>query len=221
MHISEAWRDLALRHGDRPAIVDEHGTWSYRALHARITRFGNALRALGLSQGDRVALLVPDIREYLEADYAIMASGFVRVPLDPRLTRAELVALLRYAGATALVTHVSFAPTTDKLCEDVAGLRHVITISGGGGLDYEGLLQRASERPLSPRDGDELASLNFSGGTTGAPKAAMLRHRRWLRLPQCPPALADRAGNPDVPPVRRGDGGAASVRPRGVCNART
>ena len=38
---------------------------------------------LGCSKGDRVALLVPDIREYLEADYAIMSAGFVRVPIDP------------------------------------------------------------------------------------------------------------------------------------------
>jgi acyl-CoA synthetase (AMP-forming)/AMP-acid ligase II len=180
MHIS--WRDLALRHGDRAAIADEHGTWSYRTLHARITRFGNALQALGLSQGDRVALLIPDVREYLEADYAVMSAGFVRVPLDPRLTRAELAALLRYAGATALVTHASFAPTTDELREDIAGLRHIVTIGGGGGLDYEALLQRASEQPLPPRDGNELASLNFSGGTTGAPKAAMLRHRNLLAV---------------------------------------
>ena len=182
MHISEKWRELALQHGDRPAIVDEHGTWSYRAFHARITRFANSLHALGLSPGDRVALLVPDIREYLEADYAVMAAGLVRVPLDPRLTRAELTALLRYAGATALVTHISFASTTDKLSEDVASLRYIITIGAGAGLDYEALLQRASDQPLSPRDGDELASLNFSGGTTGAPKAAMLRHRNLLAV---------------------------------------
>jgi acyl-CoA synthetase (AMP-forming)/AMP-acid ligase II len=182
MHIAEKWRELALRYADRPAIVDEHSTWSYRALHARITRFANALHALGLSAGDRVALLIPDIREYLEADYAVMAAGFVRVPLDPRLTRAELTALLRYAGATALVTHISFASTTDKLSEDVASLRHIITIGGGAGLDYEALLQRASDQPLPPRDGDELASLNFSGGTTGAPKAAMLRHRNLLAV---------------------------------------
>src|SRR5262249_51021116 len=139
-------------------------------------------QALGLIPGDRVALLVPDIREYLEADYAIMAAGFVRVPLDPRLTRAELVALLRYAGASALITHASFVATTDKLREDVASLRHIIPIGGGGELDYETLLQRASEQPLSARDGDELASLNFSGGTTGAPKAAMLRHRNLLAV---------------------------------------
>ena len=182
MHIAAKWRELALRHGPRAAVADEHGTWSYRELHARITRFGNALAGLGLSKGDRIALLVPDIREYLEADYAIMSAGFVRVPLDPRLTRAELAALLRYAGATALVTHVSFAPATDGLAERVESLRHIITIGGGAGLAYEDLLRRASEGPLPEGEDAELASLNFSGGTTGAPKAAMLRHRNLMAV---------------------------------------
>ena len=102
------WRRVQ---GDRAAIVDEAGAWSFRHFHARIARFGNAMRGLGLETGDRVALLMPDIREYLEADYGTMAAGLVRVPLDPRLTRPELVALLRHAGARALVTHASFAET--------------------------------------------------------------------------------------------------------------
>jgi len=177
MHIAAKWRELAQRHDSRAAIVDERGALSFREFHSRMTRFGNALAGLGLTRGDRVALLVPDIREYLEADYAIMAAGFVRVPLDPRSTRAELAALLRYAGAAVLVSHASFAAATDQLAQEVEGLRHIITIGGGPGLAYEDLLQRSSEQPLPDGDGDDLASLNFSGGTTGAPKAAMLRHR--------------------------------------------
>lgn len=182
MHIAAKWRELALRHGTRCAIVDERGTWSYQGFHSRITRFGNALAGLGLRRGDRVALLVPDMREYLEADYGIMSAGFVRVPLDPRLTRAELAALLRHAGAAALVTHASFAAATDGLAGDVEGLQHIVSVGGGAGVDYEALLQRSSERPLPDGDGDELASLNFSGGTTGAPKAAMLRHRNLVAV---------------------------------------
>jgi acyl-CoA synthetase (AMP-forming)/AMP-acid ligase II len=182
VHIAAKWRELAQRHDSRVAIVDDRGALSFQEFHSRFTRFGNALAGLGLTRGDRVALLVPDIREYLEADYAIMAAGFVRVPLDPRSTRAELVALLRYAGAAVLVAHASFAAATDRLAEEVEGLRHIITIGGGAGLAYEELLQRASERPLSDGDGEELASLNFSGGTTGAPKAAMLRHRNLITV---------------------------------------
>jgi acyl-CoA synthetase (AMP-forming)/AMP-acid ligase II len=179
-HLGALWRALARQHGERPAIIDDTRSWSFRDFHARIVRLGNALRGLPLNEGDRVALLLPDIREYLEADYGIMATGLVRVPLDPRLTRADLVAMLRHAGASALITHASFAEKVAGLANDVASLRHIINVGGVGGaagLDYETLLGQASDQPLPNGDGDDLAALNFSGGTTGAPKAAMLRHR--------------------------------------------
>jgi acyl-CoA synthetase (AMP-forming)/AMP-acid ligase II len=187
MHIGTKWRELARQHGDHPAIIDDRGSWSYRDVHARIARFGNALAGLGLRKGDRVALLVPDIREYLEADYAIMSAGFVRVPLDPRLTGGELTALLRYAGVTALVTHATFAPAVTGLTGEVESLRHIVSIGGAGsgdglGHDYEALLARASDRPPPEGDDGDLATLNFTGGTTGAPKAAMLRHRNLMAV---------------------------------------
>src|SRR5262249_34073392 len=148
MHIGGQWRELAELHGDRTAIIDDAGAWSYRALHSRIARFANALSGLGLCKGDRVALLVPDIREYLEADYGIMSAGLVRVPLDPRLTRADVAALLRFAGASAFVAHASFADKAAGLIAEVEGLAHVIAI--GGKLEdahhYEALLERASDR---------------------------------------------------------------------------
>src|SRR3569833_241085 len=95
MHLGAVLRDLAQRHGERIAIIDDAGAWTYRQFIARIGRFGNALRALGLQRGDRVALMMPDIREYLEADYGTMAAGFVRVPLDPQMPAAQLASALR------------------------------------------------------------------------------------------------------------------------------
>jgi acyl-CoA synthetase (AMP-forming)/AMP-acid ligase II len=170
-------QELAERQGDRIAIVDDSGCVTYRELFSRICRFANALRGLGLRSGERVALLVPDIREYLEADYAIMAAGLVRVPLDPRSTPADLVALLRHAGAGALVTHASFADKVATLVGEVESLGHVVVIGGGAALDYERLIADAAGTPPPAVDDDSLATLNFSGGTTGAPKAIMLRHR--------------------------------------------
>jgi acyl-CoA synthetase (AMP-forming)/AMP-acid ligase II len=176
-HIGAIWRELARHHADRTAIIDDAGAWSYRQLEARITRLGNALRGLGLRPGDRVALLIPDIREYLEADYGTLAAGLVRVPLDPRLTRNDLIALLRHAGARVLVTHRSFTAQVEGLIGELETLEHVVSVGGQVGLDYETLLARASEQPLLVGQRDDLATLNFSGGTTGAPKAIMLRHR--------------------------------------------
>ena len=99
MSIGTTWAELARAHAERVAVIDEAGTWTYRQLAGRIFRVANAFRGLGLQPGERVALLVPDVREYLEADYGIMSAGLVRVPLDPRATTDDLAALLAHAGA--------------------------------------------------------------------------------------------------------------------------
>jgi acyl-CoA synthetase (AMP-forming)/AMP-acid ligase II len=179
-HIGAQWQALARRYGERPAIVDDAGSWTYRDITQRIARFASALLALGLRRGERVALLMPDVREYLEADYAIMSAGLVRVPLDPRLTAAELAALLRHVEARALVTHASLVPAVSSLTRELQTPGLVISVGGAAGLDYEHLLQNASDEHLPIGDGNDLASLNLSGGTTGTPKAAMLCHRNLV-----------------------------------------
>jgi acyl-CoA synthetase (AMP-forming)/AMP-acid ligase II len=184
MHIGVKLAQLARWHPDRAAIVDDRRACSFGQFYSRITRLGNALHGIGLNRGDRVALLIPDIREYLEADYGIMAAGFVRAPVDPRLTPRELIELLRFAGARALITHESFAEKVAGLANEVETLDHTITIGRGPGFAYEALLEISSERPLPEGEADDLATLNFSGGTTGAPKAVMLRHRNLMMVAQ-------------------------------------
>jgi acyl-CoA synthetase (AMP-forming)/AMP-acid ligase II len=182
VHIGARLAQLAQLHPDHIAIVDQAGRWSFRRFHQRLTRFGNAMHGLGLAKGDRIALLLPDCREYLEVDYGSMAAGFVRVPMDPRLTRRELAALLQRAQVRALVTHPAFSEKTEKLGADVETLQSIVYIGNGPGLNYETLLEKSSEHPLAVGEGDDLATLNFSGGTTGAPKAVMLRHRNLMAV---------------------------------------
>jgi acyl-CoA synthetase (AMP-forming)/AMP-acid ligase II len=135
VHIGAKLSQLAATHPDRAAIVDDTGTWTFQRFHQRIARFGNAMHGLGLAKGDRIALLLPDCREYLEADYGSMAAGFVRVPMDPRLTRHELTALLHRAGVRALVTHSAFAEKAERLTDDVESLQSIVFVGKGPGLD--------------------------------------------------------------------------------------
>src|SRR6185295_4152187 len=76
----------------------------------------------------------------------------------------------------------AFADKVEKLTDDVETLQSIVFVGKGPGLDYEALLERSSENPLAEGDGDDLATLNFSGGTTGAPKAVMLRHRNLMTV---------------------------------------
>jgi acyl-CoA synthetase (AMP-forming)/AMP-acid ligase II len=182
VHIGAALQRLAHAHPERVAIVDDAGRWTFQSFLRRIARFGNAMQGLGLAKSDRIALLLPDCREYLEADYGTIAAGFVRVPMDPRLTRHELIALLQRVGVRVLVTHASFADKVERLSDEVETLQSVVCVGRGPGFAYEALLDQSSDRALPAGEGDDLATLNFSGGTTGAPKAVMLRHRNLLTV---------------------------------------
>jgi acyl-CoA synthetase (AMP-forming)/AMP-acid ligase II len=186
MHLASAFQRLLSWYGDRIAIVDHTGEWSYRRFIGRVARFGQAMHGLGLVRGDRVALLLPDIREYLEADYGTMAAGLVRVPMDPRAPRADIISLLRHAGVRALVVHSDLAATVERLQDEIETLGHIVAVGGiiSGALDYETLLARAAERLVEAGDGNDLATLNFSGGTTGSPKAIMLKHRNLFAVVQ-------------------------------------
>lgn len=140
---------------------------TFLQLDQALSAFGLALERLGVGEGERVALLADAGIDYLLADYGCMASGRVRVPLDPALSQAELLAQLRDAGAALLLFSPQYA--------DVAA-----------GLGDEGICCRALEEltvapvePLPPRPArapQSLASLNYTGGTTGTPKAVMHRH---------------------------------------------
>lgn len=186
MHLGAAFSRLMSWYGDRIAIVDHAGEWSYRRFLGRVARFGQAMHGLGLARGDRVGLLLPDIREYIEGDYGAMAAGLVRVPMDPRAGRTDIIALLRHAGVRALVTHADLAATVDGLRDEVETLDHIVAVGGAiaGAVDYEPLLAKAADRFVAAGDADDLASLNFSGGTTGSPKAIMLKHRNLFAVAQ-------------------------------------
>jgi acyl-CoA synthetase (AMP-forming)/AMP-acid ligase II len=182
MHLAAILGRLSRWYPERTALIDPNGIWTFRQFLARVNRLGHALRGQGLNNGDRVALLLPDIREYLEADYGTMSAGLVRVSLDPRLTRRELRAQLAHAGARALITHSLFGEKIEGLAAELEDLN--IIVSAGGRLadahDYEALLQRASDQSLPVGAGEDFAALNFSGGTTSAPKAIVLTHRNLM-----------------------------------------
>src|ERR1700732_4901132 len=162
MHLAAILGRLSRWYPERTALIDPNGTWTFAQFVARVNRLGNALRGQGLTNGDRVALLLPDVREYLEADYGVMSAGLVRVPLDPRLTRRELAAQLAHARVRALITHPMFGDKIGGIAADVEDLKILVSIRGAlpDAQDYETLLQMASDQPLPVGSGEVLAALN-------------------------------------------------------------
>jgi long-chain acyl-CoA synthetase len=144
---------------------------SYGALAERAARLAAGLHAMGLKPGDRVAIIAKNCVEYLETIYGIWHGGFAAVPANAKLHGRELGYILEHSGARVCIASKGLdeevAPYTP------ASLEKLIVI----GSDRYHALFAADPRPVEMCDGNDLAWLFYTSGTTGRPKGAMLTHR--------------------------------------------
>lgn len=164
--------------GERTALIEPaiHRSVTFADFTNAVLLVGQKLRAAGLRCGDRVAILGDGNTEYLAIDYGVMAAGMVRVPLDPSLSPDELFNQVADSGARLLLTDgstSSSASALGKTCGD-AGIQTSAFFD-----DLFDRTQHAQLPALMAFDTCEpgsLASLNYTGGTSGQPKAVMLSH---------------------------------------------
>jgi long-chain acyl-CoA synthetase len=168
-----AWLYRAgLSHPGLPAVgKGPRAVQSYGALAERAARLSAALHQMGLKPGDRVAIIAKNCVEYLETIYAVWHGGFAAVPANAKLHGRELAYIVEHSGA-----RVCFATT--RLDEELAphapsSLERMIVM---GSAEYEALFA-ADPMPVADCDGNDLAWLFYTSGTTGKPKGAMLTHR--------------------------------------------
>tara|TARA_R110002096_G_scaffold85323_6_gene196355 strand:- start:3052 stop:4563 length:1512 start_codon:yes stop_codon:yes gene_type:complete len=163
-------------------VIDGERQFSFSELHDRCARLAGGLHALGLRNGDRVAILAANSHVYLETYLAVPASGLVVVPLNTRHAQPELRYALEDSATKVLITDRDVGELADCV-------EHVLR-----GDDYEALLARASALALgSGVTETDLAGLFYTGGTTGKSKGVMLSHRNliantfhWLMtVPRC------------------------------------
>ncbi len=159
-------------HGDRAALATPSGSVSYAQLQRLTDRAGRALRALGVEPEQRVAMLLSDGPAWAATFFAALKLGAVAVPLNTRLTGADLGTVLADCRPKALVTDRSSARA------DLGSL------DPGLVLDFDALLAEAPAGPLPPEPvgADAMAFWLYTSGTTGSPKAAVHCHRT---LPAC------------------------------------
>ena len=172
------------RHGrrapDEPALAEGervHATWAELAARAAGTAAGLA-DELNLSPGDRVAIVMRNRPEYLEALFAIWHAGMVAVPVNARLHRDEIAFILEQSGSAAVVTDAAHAGDVASLLGTVQSLREVVEAPGER---WNRLTVRSPARCVDRRPHDP-AWLFYTSGTTGRPKGATLTHRNLLMM---------------------------------------
>ena len=171
---------------DRTAIIDHHSSSprvvSYGALELRLNRVASFLVDLGLVPGDRLALVIGNRLEFIEAMYGALRAGIVPVMVNTKLGLEGLRLSTSGAGCAAAIVepecNASGIEATDK-----ANVQHRILLgkARGGWLDYESSVSGASAAFEPPTLGsDALADLCYTSGSSGAPKAVMASHRGLL-----------------------------------------
>ncbi|HEY1690421.1 MAG TPA: AMP-binding protein [Solirubrobacteraceae bacterium] len=179
-------------HSERIAAIDGEREASFGTIESRSNRLANGL--LGLSEdvggqagprGGRVALLLPNSLEYIEADLAIVKAGKAKVPINVRLTPDERAYVMRDSGAELLITdEAGLASIAEGHREQLPDLHNVLVVGPDacGQTGYEALLQKASDAPPGlPEDPDAPSVILYTSGTTGRPKGAASSFRsRWL-----------------------------------------
>ena len=202
----ELFEHAALQYADNTAFINMGQPMTYRQLDKQSRDFAAWLQqGLGLKQGDRVALMMPNLLQYPVALFGVLRAGMVVVNVNPLYTPRELKHQLNDSGASAIVIVSNFAHTLEKVVAETP-IKHVMLTRMGdqlapikatlvnfvvkyvkklvpkyhlpGAVPFRSALQQGAQmsyqRPTLT-NGD-LAFLQYTGGTTGVAKGAMLTH---------------------------------------------
>lgn len=196
--------------GDRPAFANFGKQLTYAEVDRLSTRFANyLLHELKLKKGDRVALMMPNVLQYPIAIFGVLRAGLTVVNTNPMYTARELKHQLTDSGASAIVVLENFAHVVADVVAQTSIKQVVVTGVGDmlgfpkgalinfvlrhvkkqvpdyrlpGAIGFRQALELGARHKLPDIDirGHDIAFLQYTGGTTGVAKGAMLTHRNLV-----------------------------------------
>jgi long-chain acyl-CoA synthetase len=197
------------RFGKQTAYVNFDHEMTYQELDRQTRNFAAWLQSKGLEKGDRIALMMPNILQYPVAIFGALKAGLVVVNTNPMYTPRELKHQLTDSGARAIIVVENFAGVLEKIRGET-GVEQVITTQIGdllgfpkrlmvnfalkyvkkvvpefklpGSTSFTDVLKEGARLPLAPVafELDDVAFLQYTGGTTGVAKGAMLTHKNLV-----------------------------------------
>jgi len=171
--------DNNLRLRDKPALIDpgRNISLTYGELFETMNRYSNVLVRGGIEKGDRVCIYLPSCPDYLIFYLAIWRIGAIAVPLNIVLKPAEVGYMLKNSGAKAIISDLDGSTSVKKAISSDTDVCSYVT-----GSDEWNEMVSCAESIMSPVDCDfnDLCQLQYTSGTTGKQKGAMLSHGNWI-----------------------------------------
>ena len=225
LSLPDLFAQAAARNGERPLVDFLGRRFSYAQLHAEAQAFAAGLQTLGVVKGDRIGLYLPNVPIYVSAYYGAMLAGATVVNFSPLYTADELSAQVADSGARLLVTLDSAAllPTALKVLDSSALERLVVGSLGtmlpltkrillallgrkaitaiparADVLNWHQTVTPAAPKPVTIDPERDLALLQYTGGTTGTPKGAMLTHQNMTANARQVEAIDPHQGDRDM-----------------------
>ncbi len=192
---------VAEEFADKDAIIFYGNALSYREFYDNVCRVANALRSI-LEKGDRISFFMPNCPQFNIGYFAALSNGMIAVHTNVMYTERELEYQLNHSGAKAIIT-LDVLYDRVKAVVDRTPLEHVIVTSmrdfisptakrfmpflhekeikeKENVLFFEDLLKSPAKKPEIDVKPEDVASLTYTGGTTGRPKGAVYTHRNLM-----------------------------------------
>jgi fatty-acyl-CoA synthase len=170
---------------DKEAVIYGDQRRTYRQFYERVNRLAGALKNKGIGKGDKVAFICPNTPPMLEAHYAVPMIGAALVSINIRLSANEVAYIIDHSDAKALFVDNEFAglvkPMLSRLpkVETIVNICDITSETPLDGPEYEDFLAGGdpSSAALAVDDERQIATINYTSGTTGLPKGVMYHHR--------------------------------------------
>ncbi|RAH99289.1 acyl-CoA synthetase [Acuticoccus sediminis] len=178
-NLSYILRQNARRFGGEIGFVWGDDTWTWSEMERRVDAMAAALRARGVSKGDRILVQSKNCNQMFESMFATFRVGAVWVPTNYRQTPDEVAYLATASGARALICHAAFPDHAAAVRAAAPAIDIAISIGPSDfAEDYDAIVARhlGETGPLADVEYDDPCWFFFTSGTTGRPKAAVLTH---------------------------------------------
>jgi len=189
--LSETLRNSAVRFPEKNALIFMERQWTYRELDELVSQMANLLISLGIKQGDRVGIQLVNSPQFVIVYFGILRAGAIAVPINPNFTGDDLAYIIKNSGMSLIVAGVEQLSVLELIINgkiriivtDIKAPFHKNNLyeTPVEALKLEEILfDQSITDPLTGITPDSIANLQYTGGTTGIYKGAILTHENLV-----------------------------------------